>query len=557
MRVIPAALVCVCALGAGLLAQQATPTQQPPPVFRAGTTLVPLTVTVLDKDGRPVSDLKQSDFSVFENGKPREVVSFFAQPMNAGEVTPVTTSNSKEARQPWQPQVAPQTRRTFLFVLGFGRIQYPTKAVDGVLQFIRTKVLPQDAIAVLAFNRATDFTTDHDRIVRMLERFKTEHERIVFNIKQFRIFNRLGMAQPEATQADIDAIFAGPAPGEPMRKASDILLGIDGSVPVPEQHGTLTGELGWERLPLQDLVTELNVLKLYAGVEYLRPMEGEKHLVFLGGEIEIVSVEEATVLARRASNAQVTLDIIRTLGTPSVFAVPKEFADLPNGGLIGLVELQQLETAAELSGGKFTGVSMAEKALTQIDQRSRSSYLIGYEPTAAVLDGEFRDVRVKVNRPGVTVLYRHGYFASERPDIADVNDAIAMARIESAVRLNQSSKDIALEVQAKSVRNGATHEVVIDVNINASRVAFTPTNDGRYSASIAIGAYCTGPTKQLVGLVKGVLGMTINEQTHREYLQSGIPYSLKLAVNGDAYMLKLVASDAGSGLVGTAETRVK
>jgi len=514
-------------------------------------------VTVLGRDGRPVLDLKQSDFSVFENGKPREIVSFFPQPFVAREATPIERLNTPEARAPWQSQIAPKTSRTFLFVLGFGRIQYPTKAVDGVLQFIRTKVLPQDAIGVLAFNRATDFTTDHARIIEMLERFKRDHEKVVFAVKEFRIFNRLGKAQPASTQADIDAIFKGPPPSLPVRNAADILLGIDQSVPIPEQRGTLTAAPGWTALPLADLVTELSVLKIYAGVEYLRPMDGDKHLVFLGGEIEITSLEEATILARRASDAKVTVDIIRTLGTPSVFAVPKEFADLPNGGLMGLVELQQLQSAATLTGGVFTGVSMAEKALTQIDERSRSSYLLGYEPINAVLDGDFRDVRVKVNRPGLTVLFRHGYFATERPDEADVNDAIALARVESAVRLGETSKDIGLDIQAKSVRTGPTQEVAIDLKIDASRLVFKPTNDGRYYVSVAMGMYCVNPRNQLVGMVKGRLSATLNEATYREYLKSGIPYSLKVAVSGDPYTLKVVASDAGSGLVGTGSARVK
>jgi hypothetical protein len=171
-----------------------------------------------------VSDLTQADFSVFENGKPRDIVSFFPQPIVAGEATPIAAPASPEARAPWLPQVLPKTSRTFLFVLGFGRIQYPTKAVDGVLQFIRTKALPQDAIGVLAFNRATDFTTNHAAIIQMLERFKREHERIVFAVKEFRIFNRLGMAQPAATRRH-HAIFTGPPPGDPVRKAADLLLG--------------------------------------------------------------------------------------------------------------------------------------------------------------------------------------------------------------------------------------------------------------------------------------------------------------------------------------------
>jgi VWFA-related protein len=558
--VVLAGSICVRMAGGVPSAQQPTPfARQQPPVFRAGTTLVPLTVTVIDKEGRPVSGLTQTDFSVFENGKPREVVNFFAQPIVAREATPVAAPVLPDSGAPWRPQVAPKTSRTFLFVLGFGRIQYPTKAVDGVLQFIQTKVLPQDAIGVLAFNRATDFTTDHAPISAMLERFKREHERIVFAIKEFRVFNRLGMAQPAATQADIDAVFTGPPPGAPMRKAADLLLGVDQSVPIPEQRGTVTGNLGWTALPLSDLVTELNVLKIYAGVEYLRQMEGERHLVFLGGEIEITSAEEATMLAHRASNAQVTLDIIRTMGTPSVFGsgMPKEFTDLPNGGLTGAVELLQLETAAKLTGGVFTGVSMAEKALGLIDLRSRSSYLIGYEPVNAVLDGDFREVRVKVNRPGVTVLFRHGYVAAERPDVADVNDAIAFARVESAVRLGQTSTDVGLEVRATSVRTGPTQEVVVDLTIGSSRLVFKPTDDGRYAVSIALALYCANPRNQLVGMVKGRLSAAVTEATYREYLRTGLPYSIRVPVSGDPYTLKVIASDAGSGLVGTAAARVR
>ncbi|HEX5069306.1 MAG TPA: VWA domain-containing protein [Vicinamibacterales bacterium] len=548
LLVAPIAL-CVAAVGARQEPQR-------PPVFRAGTVLVPLTVTVIDKDGRPVSGLTQADFSVSENGRLRDIVTFFQQSMRAGEAAPLALSTATD-RSPWSAQVAPGTGRTFLFVLGFGRIQYPTKAIDGLVDFIRTRALPQDAIAVLALNRATNFTTDHDSIIQLLERYKRDHERIVFNVKEFRVFNRLGLAQPASTQADIDAIFAGPPPGHPMRKAADILLGIDQSVPVPEQPGTLTANLGWERLPLSDLVTELNVLKLYAGVEYLRPLEGEKHLVFLGGEVEIVSAEEAAILARRASHAQVTLDIIRTTGTPSVFPVEKVFSERPNGGLFGMCELQQLQTAAGLTGGVFTGVSMADKALAQVDQRSRTSYLIGYEPVNTVLDGGFRNIVVKVRRPGVTVLFRHGYFAAERPGAADVNDAIALARVETALRFSANSTDIGLDIRARSTRTGQPMEVNVDVTINASRIGFTKTSEGRYAMSIAIGVYCANSARQLVGMVKGLLRGDVDEPTYRGYLEHGIPYSFNLPVAGDPYDLRIIASDAGSGLLGTASARVK
>ena len=68
-----ARVAVVLAAGVALGAQAPTP-QQTPPVFRTGTTVVPLTVTVLDRKGAPVRDLTQADFTVFENKRLREIV---------------------------------------------------------------------------------------------------------------------------------------------------------------------------------------------------------------------------------------------------------------------------------------------------------------------------------------------------------------------------------------------------------------------------------------------------------------------------------------------------
>src|SRR5215831_13484944 len=55
-----------------LLAQQ----QPQPPTIRSRTTLVPVDVRVIDRDGKPVTDLKREDFTVLENGV-RQDVRFF------------------------------------------------------------------------------------------------------------------------------------------------------------------------------------------------------------------------------------------------------------------------------------------------------------------------------------------------------------------------------------------------------------------------------------------------------------------------------------------------
>src|SRR5688572_17605881 len=48
------------------------------PQFKSGVDLVTLDVTVLDRAGRPVTDLTQNDLIVLENGKPQTIASFAA-----------------------------------------------------------------------------------------------------------------------------------------------------------------------------------------------------------------------------------------------------------------------------------------------------------------------------------------------------------------------------------------------------------------------------------------------------------------------------------------------
>jgi VWFA-related protein len=75
----------VLAGSAAVLAQD-----QPAPAarFRSGVNLVLVPVTVRDRDGRAVSDLRQENFAVFDKGKPQSVVSFSVERPGAQTAVP-------------------------------------------------------------------------------------------------------------------------------------------------------------------------------------------------------------------------------------------------------------------------------------------------------------------------------------------------------------------------------------------------------------------------------------------------------------------------------------
>ena len=71
---------------------------------------------VVDRAGRPVTDLKLSDFTVLEDGVPQQVRSFAPQAFDAGTAPPDTTPALRKGIA-----LAPQHGRMFVILLGQGR----------------------------------------------------------------------------------------------------------------------------------------------------------------------------------------------------------------------------------------------------------------------------------------------------------------------------------------------------------------------------------------------------------------------------------------------------
>src|SRR5262245_2976788 len=105
---------------------QQTPTQVPG-TFRTAITMVPLDVRVIDRNGKPVTDLKQEDFTVFEDSVPQQIRYFSSQVLQAQDPGPAT---APATRRTFGPDVKPQSQRVFLILLGRGRLQGPSKGID-------------------------------------------------------------------------------------------------------------------------------------------------------------------------------------------------------------------------------------------------------------------------------------------------------------------------------------------------------------------------------------------------------------------------------------------
>lgn len=126
--------------GPGLRAQQA-----PAPIFRAGTALVPVYVTVTDPNKRLVPDLVKEDFEVLDNTKPTLIALFDAEVQPITVVVMLDTSASMT-----------------------GSLDLLRAAAE---QFV-IRLLPHDKGRIGAFNDkiefTSEFTSDRDSLVAAL-----------------------------------------------------------------------------------------------------------------------------------------------------------------------------------------------------------------------------------------------------------------------------------------------------------------------------------------------------------------------------------------------------
>ena len=134
-------------------------TGQQDPLFRSGTELVDLYVTVTDDDGRLVPNLEENDFTILDNDQPQEIALF------GNEVRPINVVVMLDS--------SISTTNVMHLIMG------------GAEQFL-IRMLPDDRARVGAFNDKievlpTEFIGDRDELIRALDTLDFGNETRLFD----------------------------------------------------------------------------------------------------------------------------------------------------------------------------------------------------------------------------------------------------------------------------------------------------------------------------------------------------------------------------------------
>lgn len=318
------------------------------------THLVNLNVSVVDKYGKAVADLKQDDFHLFDEDEAQQITFF-------------------------SPEKAPFNLVLLMDMSGSVR-QKIDLIKDAALHFLDT-IGPEDRVAVVTF------TTD----VQIVSHLTNDRERLRERIRNLK--------PPVGGTSFYDALgYVLTAELAKVRGQRNAVIVItDG-----EDNSLMPGT-GMQGMP-----------KKLADVGFQWPVPRRGSYLTFEQLLEGVLEADAIVYPIHLQNTT-ALPIIQVnnskQGTP-----PSANVRMARAQALMLKETsqKQLEELAEVSGGKLFSAEQIEDlkgVYEQVAAAIATVYSLAYTPKNLTLDGKFRRIRVKLDKEGAALRTRRGYYA--------------------------------------------------------------------------------------------------------------------------------------------------
>jgi len=509
-------LMLVIAAVAGLDAQTSAPAPAPTDergAFKARAEETVLDVVVRDKKGRLVTDLKESDFTVTDNGQARPIKSF--RIVEGTEA--VSSSGGRTQLDPLRQlrlitlvfqgvQAAAVTSSTDmtekkqkLGPISGGDQNARKLARDAALELIKGELAQNVYISVMAIDHKLQaiqtFTSDRQLLRKAITRATasvSDYSSDTISVRS-GLEQMLGPAQGGDSSAtgranalsNAAASASGPGAANssgPTAAMAQLMLNILRNAQADEAADYSRASI----FPLLDLVKE----------QYRLP--GRKTILYFSGGFPITQATEDPFkqiisIANRANVSFYTVDInglttlsstgsasgaledaaasARSNATSSTTGISMDQAQATDRVLdAGRTDTQQtLKMLADQTGGVLIANSNDFRApIRKVSEDVQSYYEITYDPQIEKYDGAFRKVFVKTDVANLKVQSRAGYFALP-PNLTQGAPILASYEVPllQALEAQPLKNDFVFQSAAMHFRSasGRTCEVVVDIPV--------------------------------------------------------------------------------------------
>ena len=217
-----------------------------------------------------------------------------------------------------------------------------------------------------------------------------------------------------------------------------------------------------------------------------------------------------------------------------------------NGGPPG--GFNQIRNLAVASGGRgiYNTNDLAGSIRRVIDD-SATTYLLGYYPAHDKWNGEFREIKVKVDRPGFEVRSRKGYFA-----IADTSTAVEREtqQLAEAIRSPLETADLGVDVQLDAVDVPGARQLKTKITLDAGQLRFQQQGTRWTDNIVEVWAEFDAKGRE-VAKHSQTINLNPTQDDYKQLLQNGLSFSETLSLSDDVTHVRLVVRDAGNGAIGS------
>lgn len=217
-----------------------------------------------------------------------------------------------------------------------------------------------------------------------------------------------------------------------------------------------------------------------------------------------------------------------------------------------------MNSMAEETGGKaFYNTNELDTAVRAGIEDGATYYTLGYYPEDKNWDGKFRRILVKVDRPGIKLRYRQGYFAADPKGYSKIDAKKQAMDLGQALSLDYPiSTALLFQAVVLPPSEKTENKVLIRYGIDAHALGFELQDDGLQHASVD----CAVQPFTLKGSPLTPRASTFSAGLKPEQfqlvMQRFLPCNQTLDLAPGEYVLRLGVRDNTTGLIGTANARV-
>jgi VWFA-related protein len=415
MRPASALIVGLAMLGA----RGQPPAPQPEATFRTGVDLVQVDVSVLDEDRKPVRGLTAADFTIKEDGKPRPVAAFSAVSLPPRPPGPSAA---------WMGEIAPD---------------------------VVANTVPRDGRLVVI---VMDHSIPLDQMVSARQTAEAAVDQLGPADLAAVIFTTVGV--PQNFTANRSLLKA--AINHPFVS----ILGDDDNA----QRGEC-------RCGICSLETMTHVADAVREVPHRRKM-----ILFIGSTLPtsttrvecFAEVKQArTELLRAVGAANVAIHTFDAALLQSLAPSARQrSAPLPDDrpAMVASHLARQGDLAfypAETGGRAIKNTNAPWEPMPAIFEESTDYYVLGFAPSSPAADGRHHDISVTVNRKGVSVHPRRGYYAPAPGSFRPISNDGTPQSLVSALAGLWPATDIPLRIAVAPFASPGHSEAAVAVQLRA------------------------------------------------------------------------------------------